>query len=892
MTEEQWRAAWILCETAGDLDAEAREEYVRGATVDPEVGNQVIAVFEELSSGPDFPSPPDRRSGTLIGRYLLSERIGGGGMGEVYSAQDTELHRRVALKFLPSNLPADYAASSRIIREARAASSLNHPNIVTVYEIIQSPWGLAIVMELVEGQSLRALLKLQPLSVRRQAIPICRQVASALAAAHGEGIVHRDIKPENIMVRADGYVKVVDFGLARPAVSPLGNGRDRLAELPAGTLHYMSPEQLRGEPLTPAADVFSLGVVLSELAAEKLPSEDVPAARRLKKLISSTLADEPEARPTAAEMVDLLSKLQERKEGVSRTALRWALPVAAALCAVVGAIWFFRSRSVLEPGPVLQSVPFTSLPGSEHAPAFSPDGRQIAFVWNGEKKDNDDIYVQSVGSAYPVRLTTDPARDSSPAWSPDGRQIAFFRQLGSNHLGVMLVPARGGPERAVARISDYFAALNLLTWAPDGRHLVATDNGEDPSTGALVSVSIDDGRKRRLSSPPARMTDRAPSFSPDGRSLAFIRFDASSVDRLYVKPAEGVEREALTGSTLLNSIAWTPDSRQVILSLRGPTGYALWRVRLSDGARKKLVLDARDARDVSVSAKGRRLAYVEHASDSNIWRFSTQAGDAPPTELIASSRDDEDPQYSPDGRTIAFSSRRSGPSEIWTCSSNGTNCAQLTHTGSSLCGSPSWSPDGRQIAFDAYLKGNTNIYVVPKEGGIMRQVTSGKAAHYIPSWSRDGAWIYFGWNRAGVGQIWKVPSGGGEAIQVTANGGFEAAETPDGKFLYYTDHSITPVMWRLPLVGGKAASIPELQALANVRYWELRGRGIYFVDTSARPSLHFYDLQTKRTVQLASVPGRPEPALRGLSVSPDGRSFLFVQNDAASSNIMLVDNFY
>lgn len=404
-------------------------------------------------------------------------------------------------------------------------------------------------------------------------------------------------------------------------------------------------------------------------------------------------------------------------------------------------------------------------------------------------------------------------------------------------------------------------------------------------------MSIEDGSKYRLSSPLTGITDRAPAFSPDGRNLAFIRFDASFVEKLYIKPIEGgAEREVPTGGTLLDSIAWTPDSRQIILSLGSPTGYALWRVRLNDGVRKKLILDARDARDVAVSAAGRHLAYTEHASDSNIWRFPTQAGGATSVRLIASSRDDEDPQYSPDDGTIAFSSSRSGPSEIWACSSSGANCRQLTHTGSSLCGSPSWSPDGRQIAFDAYLQGNTDIYAVPKEGGAIRRVTSGKATHFIPSWSRDGAWIYFAWNRTGVAQIWKVPSGGGEAIQVTVNGGFEAAEAPDGQSLYYTDHSAEPVMRRLALTNGKATTIPELQSLATVRYWEMRGPGIYFVDTSAHPSLHLYNLETKRITQLASIPARPEPELRGLSVSPDGRSFLLVQNEAAASNIMLVEN--
>lgn len=593
--------------------------------------------------------------------------------------------------------------------------------------------------------------------------------------------------------------------------------------------------------------------------------------------------------PPASAIEHILHESRDDPRKTGSRLIRWTVALAAALGVIAGAVWYIRSTPDREAGPILQPVPFTSLPGSERAPAFSPDGRQIAFIWNGEKEDNDDIYVQAIGSASPLRLTTDRARDASPAWSPDGHQIAFLRQLDSTHLSVMFMPAAGGPERTVARVASYFADQDCLRWTPDGRHVVVTDEGNDPSTGPLVSVSMEDGSKQRLSSPPRGITDRAPSFSPDGHSLAFIRLDESAVERLYVKSTEGgAEHEVPIGGTLLDSIAWTPDSRQIIFSLRSPTGYALWRVRLSDGVRNKVILDARDARNVAVSADGQRLAYVEHASDSNIWRLSTQVGGALPTKLIASSRDDEDPQYSPDGGTIAFSSSRSGPSEIWDCTSSGANCQQLTHSGSSLSGSPAWSPDGRQIAFDAYLDGNTNVYVVSREGGAIRRVTSGPGAHSIPSWSHDGAWIYFGWNRTGVGQIWKVPSGGGEAVQVTATGGFESAESPDGRFLYYTDHSAAPVMWRLPLTGGKAASIPELQSLASVRCWELRGPGIYFIDTSTHPSLHLYNLQTKQVKQLAPVLGRPEPELRGLSISPDGRSFLFVQSEAVASDIMLV----
>lgn len=623
--------------------------------------------------------------------------------------------------------------------------------------------------------------------------------------------------------------------------------------------------------------------------AENFPSsQEVSVVQSLPELAVSQIATPPVV-PVVEEVLSKAAEGEWKTLSLSKSTW-WILATAAAVCAVTGGVWFLNSASSKEAEPALQAVPFTSLSGSQSSPAFSPDGRRVAFVWNGEKGDNDDIYVQAADSSSPIRLTTNPARDTSPAWSRDGRQIAFLRKEDSSLLQIIIVPAEGGAERIIASVSSYFDQRNRLTWAPDGRHILVTDDSDNPSTGPIVSISIENGSKNRLTSPPFASADRAPSFSPDGRNLAFIRFDASAVEKLYIKSIEsGTEREVPTGGTLLNSIAWMPGAQQIAYSLRSQTGYALWRVRLRDGVRRKLFLDARDARDVSVSASGRRLAYVEHVSNSDIWRYSTQAVGEPPTKLIASSRDDEDPQYSPDGKTIAFASTRSGPSEIWTCSSNGTNCLQITHTGSSLSGSPAWSLSGREIAFDSHLQGNTNIYVVPKEGGAMRRVTSGGAAHSVPFWSHDDRWIYFCWNRTGLQQIWKVPSGGGEATQVTTDGAFGGVEAPDGRSIYYL-HSNPPVVQNLNLMSGKAMVIPELDALATVRCWELRGDSIYFVDASTQPSLHLYNLQTKRVTQLAPISARPLPDLRGLSVAPDGRSFLFVESGAGASNIMLIDN--
>ncbi len=360
MTDEQWRAAWILCETAGDLDSEAKREYVRGATVDGEVERHVLALFEELESEPSYAAGPDRRVGDTVGRYTLVERIGQGGMGEVYAAEDAELRRTVALKFLPSAVAPDKAAAWQVISEARLASRLNHPNIVTVYELIQTQWGLAMAMELVEGQSLRALLKARQLSAR-ETIQIGRQIASALAAAHQKGIVHRDIKPENIMVRADGYVKVLDFGLAQNIRDHALNGTS--VHLPVGTVRYMSPEQKLGREINGASDVYSLAVVLEELGKWRHP------------LLTQMRSAAPEQRPSAEKVVSRL----ERLENASHSPL---LATGIALTAVLGSflLFHFWNRTRLPPDYRFQQITSYEAGHDVTVARLSPDGKRLAYA--------------------------------------------------------------------------------------------------------------------------------------------------------------------------------------------------------------------------------------------------------------------------------------------------------------------------------------------------------------------------------------------------------------------------------------------------------------------------------------------------------------------------------
>src|SRR5215469_661738 len=334
--KDQWRAVMDLFDAAAELPADQRRAFLESSTSSPDVVKEVLALLAKLEASDDASAAPAHQAPERIGRYEIVGKLGRGGMGQVYTALDTELGRFVALKFLAPEVVATKPAMDRLIREAKAASSLNHPHIVTVYEVVRSGDEVALAMELVEGEALRSYCgQAQPVA---QVIRWGRQTAQALAAAHGRNIVHGDIKPENVMARPDGYVKVLDFGLARqltPAgerdsasVSALSASSTRLA----GTLSYMAPEQAQGEAATTASDVFSLGIVLFELATGTHPfrsdspldtahaiahadpkspnalNHEIPAA--LNSLLLAMLAKRADERPAAAEVDRRLSELE------------------------------------------------------------------------------------------------------------------------------------------------------------------------------------------------------------------------------------------------------------------------------------------------------------------------------------------------------------------------------------------------------------------------------------------------------------------------------------------------------------------------------------------------------------------------------------------------------
>jgi eukaryotic-like serine/threonine-protein kinase len=860
--------------------------------------------------------------GETILQYQILEKLGAGGMGVVYKALDTKLNRTVALKFLPEDEQAGETDRARFLQEARAASAINHPNVCVIYDLKEHEGGQFIVMEYVEGRTLKQMTTNQELIPVEKAVDFALQISEAMQAAHEWGILHRDIKSENIMVTPSGQVKVMDFGLA------LVKGSQRLTRSSStvGTIAYMSPEQIEGKPVDARADIFSFGVVFYEMLTGHLPFagdnqaavihailnlppkpiESSQLAPDLIELIARALEKDVEKRcQSMQEMHDELLRIKQGKENSAgykpkRTTVspkrrkrskKHVISTAALVCSLAVAAFIFFRPMLSKPLPEMTIVPFACSPGMERSPAFSPDGNQIAYIGDGGNQKDNDVYVKMIGTGVPLKLTRKPAPRGSPAWSPDGSMVTFL-QLSGKESGIYKVPALGGVEQRLLAIDSTNVRAGL-DWSPDGGSIVYSDRDSANVPNGIFLLSLSTMEKHQITFPPLGTAgDDEPTFSPNGKRITFRREYSYGSHAVFVIPTTGGAEKRITEVIqFIFDLAWAQNGREIIYtSDRGGT-YSLWRVSVKNRKPKPLAASVEDAFQIAVAKKGTKLAYAKMSGSDTIWK-----GDIPEQEgqmvatrhLIGINRGHWLGRFSPDGQRIAFSSMGSGNPEVWICDNDGSNPLQLTDFGGHHTGSPYWSPDGRRITFDSRPEGHSDIFTMNADGRQLERMTTELSDDRIPSYSRDGSWIYFTSNRGGSYAVWKCPAAGGEAVQVTNDEGWWPCESPDGRSLYYLDVTGKGNVWKLSLEDGKKQIVLNDIVWQN---WYPAGSGIYYLKETAETdvfALSFLNLATNGIKNLAHV--RHEN-LYSLDMSPDRKSFIISEEQRRMYDIYLVENF-
>ncbi|HKX30585.1 MAG TPA: DUF5050 domain-containing protein, partial [Blastocatellia bacterium] len=465
------------------------------------------------------------------------------------------------------------------------------------------------------------------------------------------------------------------------------------------------------------------------------------------------------------------------------------------------------------------------------------------------------------------------------------------------------IPSLGGTERRLTGTWSKrfdFGSHTWLHWSPDGKWLALSDKTSEGETFSLYLVSPATGEKHRLTTPPASdIGDCSPAFSPDGKSVAFVRVSGAGVGDIYLVPVDGGEPRRITfDGTDISSMAWTPGGRELIFAVRHGERSRLFRIPVEGGTPTWVAASGSDARYPAFSRQGGRLAWTQHRLNTDIFRIAIKdSGDSSkPVSgegLITSTLEENAPSYSPDGKRIVFASGRSGNPEIWACGNEGENPIRLTSFGGPLSGSPRWSPDGKLVVFDGRPDRNADIFIVSGEGGQMRRLTTDPAEDIVPSWSHDGRWIYFTSNRTGRLQIWKMPADGGEAVQVTKQGGFEAVESPDGQWLYYTQDRGSSAIRRMPVNGGEETLLYDFHQTIYSRMWTVAPEGIYFAtaESTAVSAIKFLSLPGQNVSTVASIDGKLANGVSALTVSPDSKWILFPLVVERGGDLMIIENF-
>lgn len=939
ITDEKWKCAYELFGRALELPVSERLIFTRSATSDAEVLRLALELIEDTQDEDSEESAGlVLKAGDRIGRYEVIGKLGQGGIGSVYSARDTDLRRMAALKVLAPGLGATELAAERLVREARAASALNHPQIVTVYEVVRLDEQVALAMELVEGKSVRSYCGEAQPTVR--VIDWGRQIAQALAAAHKHGIVHGDIKPENLMVRPDGYIKVLDFGLARQVMAGEQAGSTNPSSMPGGTLNYMSPEQTRGERPTPASDIFSLGLTVYELATGTHPfatdslidtahaiahntlktasalNPKIPGA--LDGLIGSMLAKDPGKRPSAEGVVSRLTGMIETDRSHTPRRVKawlWVSSLAACvLCSFV--LWAMGAKIFAPKEPVLQQITSQTSENRVTAASLSPDGKELAF---GTIAGSALLRRMSDGFTRPLRTPAGLQLDRI-AWFKDGSRLLASGTTADHRRGVWVIPLNGGAAGLIVPDGEDGVP------SPDGTRIASTS-----ADGTAILVTGVNGARPRQVRGGGMNLFSALLWSPDGKRISYQRqeyapprdrqivgYGASLLERNYAYSYEAADPDtgriiASVKNVLMASACGLEDGRVLYLRCLGACQVRdrsyFWELRTDPKTGKVLgpprqVTHSSDLTLSSISAAydGSKVALVRRSEYSNIYVADLPTGE-PVSKLLNIRRltfamADEYPHaWTPDNGAVIFESDRNGTFGLFgqKIDEREPEPLVLSNADNVL---PQASPDGKWVLYreDREKRAKRKLMRVPIDGGKPEPIPNTENVDEFRCGRQPSSRCVVRSTENDQFRFYELDPLRGKGRELARTGWSPSVTgdweiSPDGRSVAIPNHDPQDAKIRVislepagPEIAEKVVMLDGVSHL-NGLTWAASGRGWYVVENTSLGMLLRYEDGRGHSWELLKSPG-----ILYAVPSTDGRRIAFPQ-DTTSSNVWVMNGF-